>query len=238
MAATLKRVFHQYPRQFWLMFFGMLISTVGSSMIWPFLMIYLSESLDAPLTMAASLLTLNSAAGLVASLVWVLLPVYAKQNYHILENQYGWIATTNALMVVAFQVGVTHFTKRYRTLPVLGWGAFFYTLAVLSVARGSSFWEFWVSMVILTIGELFLVPTASTYAANLAHPEMRGRYMSIFGLAWRIAIGAGPILGGLLHDSISPNAIWYGGTVLGAASTLIFVLLHFQQERQKKILVK
>ena len=35
-----------YPRQFWLLFTGMLISTVGTSMIWPFLMIYVTEKLS------------------------------------------------------------------------------------------------------------------------------------------------------------------------------------------------
>ena len=407
MIASVKHVFQEYPRQFWLMFFGMLISAVGGSMVWPFLMIFLSERLDAPLTMAASLLTLNSFVGLIASLlvgpiidrlgrkwimvvslffngvsfyfigsasswpvfvvlmilngvaqplyrtagdamladllppqkridgyallrmsnnagiaigpavggflatvsynlafagaavgmgiyaallaifaietlpkidpedrpeiqgrnalggymtvlrdrpfismaisytmavivfslVWVLLPVYAKQNYQIPENQYGWIPTTNALMIVIFQVGVTKITKRFRTLPVLACGALFYSLAVLSIARGSSFWEFWFSMVILSIGELVLVPTASTYVANLAHPAMRGRYMSIFGLAWRIAIGTGPLLGGLLNDALSPQAIWYGGAVLGLASTLTFMVLQFQQGRQRRLVV-
>ena len=56
-----------YPRQFWLMFWGMLISTIGSSMIWPFLMIYVSERLQLPLTAVASLMTLNAAMGLVFS---------------------------------------------------------------------------------------------------------------------------------------------------------------------------
>ena len=57
----------KYPRQFWLMFWGMLISTVGSSMVWPFLMIYMTEKLHLPLTTAASLTTINAAAGLAAA---------------------------------------------------------------------------------------------------------------------------------------------------------------------------
>ena len=58
-----------YPRQFWLMFWGMLISTIGTSMIWPFLMIYVSERLHLPLTAVASLMTLNAAMGLVSSFI-------------------------------------------------------------------------------------------------------------------------------------------------------------------------
>ena len=54
--------------------------------------------------------------------------------------------------------------------------------------RRRMFAYFWISMVVMTVGELILVPTASTYAANLAPVDKRGRYMSIFGLSWK----AGP----------------------------------------------
>jgi len=51
------------------MFWGMLLSTIGTSMIWPFLTIYVSERLDVSLTLVGSLLTLNSVMGLASSLV-------------------------------------------------------------------------------------------------------------------------------------------------------------------------
>ncbi|HAY84461.1 MAG TPA: hypothetical protein DCY42_05935 [Chloroflexi bacterium] len=78
-------------------------------------------------------------------------------------------------------------------------------------------------MVILTSGELLLVPTATTVAANLAPLNMRGRYMSLYSLAWQLAAGIGPLFGGILNDTISPQAIWYGGGVIGLIATLNFV---------------
>jgi len=64
-----KRARSEYPSQFWLMFCGMLISTIGASMIWPFLMVYVSGRLHLQLTATASLMTLSSAVGLVASFI-------------------------------------------------------------------------------------------------------------------------------------------------------------------------
>jgi MFS family permease len=381
----------EYPRQFWLLFYGMMISTVGASMIWPFLMIYVSERLAMPLTAVASLMTLNSAMGLVASflagpiidragrkwvmvisllvnglvylfmssahtlmefaalmsisgafnplyrvgadammadlipterradaysllrtsnnvgvalgpaiggfiatrsyglafylaaagmivysllitffaretlqksaleeaprerfggygqilrdrpfmsfigaftltqicasLIWVLLAVYAKQNYGVPESQYGLIPTTNALMVVFFQLAITQITKRHPPLTAIGVGSLFYAVSLATVALGGGFWAFWVSMVILTIGELILSPTSTTLAANLAPPDMRGRYMSLYGLTWGVASGLGPVLGGVLNDQIGPKAIWYGGALIGFASAVAFLIL-------------
>jgi len=49
-----------YPTQFWLMFLGMLLATLGASMIWPYLLIYASERLNAPLAQVGSLFTINA----------------------------------------------------------------------------------------------------------------------------------------------------------------------------------
>jgi MFS family permease len=392
----MKRILHfnhyDYPSQFWLLFWGMLISTAGASMIWPFLMIYVSERLGLPMTSIASLMTLNAAAGLVASfvigpitdrtgrkttmiiglaatgllylamipaetllafailmtlrgffnplyrvgadamvadlipeagradayaltrlsknvgvalgpavggfvatasysfafwaaaiglitfsllmalfakeslptsgdppsfqgktglssygvifvdrpfmffvlaftlaqigstIVWVLMGVYAKQNYGILENQYGFIPMTNALMVVILQVFVTRISKKYNSHLMLGLGGFLYAAGVTSVAFANDFWGFWLSMVIITTGELILIPTATTLVANLAPQDMRGRYMSIFSLSWGVAAGIGPVVGGALNDYISPQAIWYGGGLIGLSGALWFLL--------------
>ena len=108
--------------------------------------------------------------------------VYAKQNYGVPENQYGFIPTTNALMVVFLQLSVTQITKRHPPLNILASGTLIYAIAVGSVALGRGFWGFWFSMVILTVVELIMSPTATTLAANLAPAEMRGRYMSLYGV--------------------------------------------------------
>jgi MFS family permease len=89
----------------------------------------------------------------------------------------------------------------------------------------SSFWGFWLSMVILTFGELTLVPTASKYVADLAPANLRGRYMSIHWLGWGLARTLSPLLGGFLNDNIAPRAIWTGGLVIGLTSTLGLFLL-------------
>ncbi|MDQ7026507.1 MAG: MFS transporter [Anaerolineae bacterium] len=49
-----------YPKQFWLLFWGVFINRISSSMIWPFLTVYMSQILDVPLTIVALLLTLRA----------------------------------------------------------------------------------------------------------------------------------------------------------------------------------
>jgi MFS family permease len=163
-------------------------------------------------------------AQMCAVTIWILLPVYANNIFNVSESQYGFIPTTNALMVVFLQVFVTSITKRYRPLPVMMVGTLFYALGVGSVAFGHSFVGFWISIVIMTVGELILMPTASSYVAMLAPPDMRGRYMSISGLTWPAAAGIAPLLGGYLNDNIMPVATWYGGFLIGLLGILWFYI--------------
>jgi MFS family permease len=160
-----------------------------------------------------------------ASLLMVLLPVYAKEQYGVVESQYGFIMATNAVMVVLFQYPITQRTRRYPALPVLAIGAAFYAVGVGTVALGQSFGSFLVSMAILTIGEMMMVPTGTTVVANLAPADMRGRYMGVYGLTWGLGMGLGPVLGGFLSDQIAPVAIWYGGLAIGLVAALGFLAL-------------
>ena len=386
---SLRNLYHEYPRQYWLMITGIVISTAGGSMIWPFLVIYASNKLNMPLSTVATLISINAGTGLIASfvagtladkigrkavmvfsltvngiaylllinavtylhfaglmvliglsnplyqvgadamladmipsekrtdayainriannaafalgpamggflatrsynlafygaalgfmtyslllffqaketlviteqhdtntpltgkevfksyarvfqdkaymtfvalisigliaptLMWILMPVYAKTNYGIPEGLYGWIPTTNALMCVFVQYFVTRVTRRHKTLPVVGVGMLIYALGTGSVALMTGFWGFWLSMVILTFGELTLVPTASKYVADIAPADLRGRYMSMHWLGWGLARTLSPIIGGFLNDNISPHAIWIGGLLIGLTS--------------------
>ena len=158
-------------------------------------------------------------------LVWMLMPAYAKEHFGVLESQSGFIMSANAVMVVLFQVIVTRWSSRHPNLRMLALGALFYGLGVGSVALGAGFWAFLMSMVILTFGELLLVPTGSAFAANAAPPEMRGRYMGLYGVTWSIAFGIGPVLGGWLNDNVAPAATWIGGLVAGLIAVAGFLAL-------------
>ncbi|MDP2951853.1 MAG: MFS transporter, partial [Chloroflexota bacterium] len=69
MAISLRRVWGQYPRQFWILFLGQLISSSGASLVWPFMTIYLRQKLEIPLTTVGLLLAVSSGTGLVSQFV-------------------------------------------------------------------------------------------------------------------------------------------------------------------------
>jgi MFS family permease len=154
------------------------------------------------------------------------MPVYAKANFNVPESMYGWIPTTNAAMCVFIQYAVTQVTRKHRTLPVMAAGMLIYALSVGSVALMTNFTGFLFSMVMLTFGELTVVPTASKYVADIAPAHLRGRYMSLYWFGWGLARTLSPLIGGYLNDAFFPKAIWIGGLLIGLTSTLGLFLLH------------
>jgi len=157
-----------------------------------------------------------------AAMVWVLLSVHVKTHFGMSEQQYGWLPTTNALLVVFFQVWITRTTKRFEPEKVMRWGALFYVIAPLVIAFSTGFWGFWGAMVLMTFGELIVVPRTSAMAANLAPVDMRGRYLGLYGLTWNVAAGISPMLGGFLGDQFGLQAPWFGAALMGLFAAAAF----------------
>ena len=169
-----------------------------------------------------------------SSTLWLMLGAYAKGNFGIGEDLYGFIPTTNALMVIFFQVLTTRWVKRRSPGWMMTLGASFYGFALIGIALGHGFWAFWMGMVIATIGEMILVPTSTTTVAALAPEDMRGRYMSVYNLTNGFGQGVGPVLGGLLSDLFFPAATWLGGGFIGLAGAAAFMAQHLKKRNLLK----
>ena len=175
--------------------------------------------------------------GMIAPLLmWILMAVYMNKYFGIPEFMYSWLPITNALMCVFLQYPMTFFTGRLKPKTAITLGMLFYAIGVGSVAIMSSFWGFWLSMVIMSIGELILVPTGSKYVADIAPEDLRGRYMGIYWLTWGISRAVAPIIGGTLHDLISPKAIWWGGLLMGLVSTAGLYLFSIQKDKRPPVI--
>jgi len=156
------------------------------------------------------------------SQMMTVLPVYMKDQFGLGESFFGWVMTTNAGMVVLLQFPITRATEKLARLPLIAFGAILYAAGVATVALGGTFWHFIASMVILTFGEMIVVPTVTAVTADLAPTELRGRYMGVMGLTWNVGFGVGPILGGVITDQIAPRALW---PMMGSAALVGAILL-------------
>jgi MFS family permease len=171
-------------------------------------------------------LVVSMLMGLVYQQLYNSLSVYLRDNHGIQPQGYGFLLTTSAITVILFQFQTTRTIKKYPAFLMMALGVFFYMVGFGMFGFVTVYWLFAAAVVIITIGEMVIMPTASALAANFAPEDMRGRYMAVFGLSWALPATVGPSAAGLILDNFNPNLLWYVGALICAVSVLSFYVLH------------
>jgi MFS family permease len=154
------------------------------------------------------------------------LSVYLRDVHGIPAQGYGLLMSLNAGTVVLLQFWVTRRFKNLAPMLTMAAGTAFYLVGFTMYGLVTTYPLFIVAMLIITIGEMIVVPVGQTLAARFAPEDMRGRYMAFFGLSWTIPSAIGPWVAGLVMDHYNPNWIWYAGGVISAVAIAGFLLLH------------
>ncbi|HLO14901.1 MAG TPA: MFS transporter [Anaerolineales bacterium] len=156
------------------------------------------------------------------------LSVYLRDNHGINPQGYGLLMTTSAVTVVLFQFWLTRTIKHRPPFLMMAFGAVFYVIGFVLFGIVTTFVLFALNIVIITIGEMIVVPTSQALVAGFAPEAMRGRYMAIAGLSWAIPSTIGPGAAGYILDNYNPNLLWYIGGALCGLSVIAYYILHLR----------
>jgi MFS family permease len=156
------------------------------------------------------------------------LSVYLRDNHNVNPSGYGFLMTTSAITVVIFQFWVSRTIKYRPPFLMMAIGTVFYMIGFALFGVVTAYFLFALNIVIITIGEMIVVPMSQAIATNFAPETMRGRYMAIFGLSWAIPSTVGPGAAGYILDNYNPNLLWYIGGALCGLSVLAYYALHLR----------
>ena len=171
-------------------------------------------------------LVVSMLMGLVYQQLYNSLSVYLRDNHGIEPQGYGFLLTASAITVILLQFQTTRKIKKYPAFLMMALGVFFYMIGFGMFGFVTAYWLFVTAVVIITVGEMVIMPTASALATNFAPEDMRGRYMAVFGLSWALPATIGPAAAGLILDNYNPNLLWYLGAGICAVSVVSFYGLH------------
>ncbi|MEJ2747556.1 MAG: MFS transporter [Anaerolineae bacterium] len=154
------------------------------------------------------------------------LSVYLRDVHEVSTQGYGLLMSLNAALVVLLQIWVTRRIKQAPPMLMMALGSLFYMIGLTMYGIVANYGLFIAAMLIITVGEMIVMPVGQALVANFAPADMRGRYMAIYALAWTIPSAMGPWAAGLLMDNYNPNWVWYAAGVFSALAIAGFYTLH------------
>ena len=162
------------------------------------------------------------------------LSVFLRDTHGTPPSVYGFLMAVSAITVIIFQFWVTRRIKKQAPFILMAIGTGFYLIGFGMFGFVATNWLFALAIMIITIGEMIIMPTQQTLAANFATEEMRGRYMASFGFVWMIPATFGPSAAGLILDNYNPYSLWYIGAFLCVLAIVGFFLLQAKYGKESR----
>jgi MFS family permease len=170
------------------------------------------------------------AAGMLMGLVYIQmynsLSVFLRDVHGVPPQRYGFLLTVSAITVILFQFRTMRLIKAKPKFLMMAAGTLFYMFGFGMFSIVSAYWLFAAAVVIITIGEMIVVPVGQALASSFAPRHMRGRYMAVYELTGKFPATFGPAAAGVVLDNFNPVSLWYIGALLCAISAAGFWLLH------------
>jgi MFS family permease len=154
------------------------------------------------------------------------LSVYLRDVHGIQPQAYGFLLTSSAITVILFQIWVMQVIRGRPPFVMMALGTMFYMVGFAMFGFAPAYWLFVLAVVVITIGEMIVMPTSQALAANFARVDLRGRYMAIFDLSNKVPATVGPAAAGVVLDNYNPNLLWHLGALLCAIAAACFCVLH------------
>ena len=165
------------------------------------------------------------------------LPLYHSEKFGMSEFQTGLLMTLNGLLIFALEMPIVSYfeRKKVQKLKIILWG---------SLLMGSSFYllliNVWagmlvISMIFISIGEIFAFPFSNTFAMSRATRGQEGRYMALYTMSFSLAHIVSSKVGLEIIGRLGYQTNWFvmGTFGLAAAGCCIWIqkLLKLENKR-------
>lgn len=154
------------------------------------------------------------------------LSVYLRDVHGISPRGYGALMSINASLVVIAQFWVSRRARNRPPMLMMALGSALYLVGFTMFGLVAYFPLFILAMLIVTSGEMLVIPISQALVALFAPEAMRGRYMGLFSLSHALPAAVGPWAAGLILDFLNPHLLWYLCGFLSSVAVAGFLALH------------
>lgn len=160
---------------------------------------------------------------------FLLIPMYYKEHFMFNESQIGLILALNGMLIVLFEMPLVYrLENNIPKLLLIALGSGLLGISFLIFIPGFNGWYVAVfSLIILTLGEIFNMPFANSFAMNQASEGRRGQYMALYAMAYSLAHIIAPGMGSFFIENYGYSSLW---TINGVLCLLSMTGFYFMQK--------
>jgi MFS family permease len=147
------------------------------------------------------------------------------------EGAIGGVFFVNTAVIVLAQLGISRMSegrRRTRMLALLGltWAVSWLLVPVAGLWLGGLAAAVLIggAMALFAVGECLHGAVQGPLVADLAEPQLYGRYMALSALSWSVGFAIGPAVGGAVLQAW-PTGVWLGAAALCLVGSALALLL-------------
>jgi MFS family permease len=160
-----------------------------------------------------------------------ILAPFAVTHTPVGPGEIGVVKFVNTFFIVVAQVPATRVVARMRRTHALAATSAIFAVGLLAVLLATQTRSTLAATAVLAgvalviaIAECAQFIVLGPLVAEIAPPQLLGRYMSLYQLSFMVGVALGPALGGVLLGT-SPDTIWWGGAAALAVTGAGFLRL-------------
>lgn len=161
------------------------------------------------------------------------LPLYHHDYYKWTEFQTGLLMASNGIMIFLLEMPMISFIEKnsINKVQVILFGTFLFALSFFILMYQTLLGVLWISLVLLTIGEMMSFPCFNSVALSRAPKGQHGKYMGIFTMSFSIGHIFSSKIGMDIIENYGYVTNWF---VMGCVGLLGVILLYIMDKMIQK----
>ncbi|HRP90669.1 MAG TPA: MFS transporter [Edaphocola sp.] len=136
-------------------------------------------------------------------------PIFYKEEMRLTQGLIGLLMATNGLTVFILEMPLVHYSEtRLSTAQTMFWGSMISAVSFLVLAINPNYLIMVFGMILLSVGEILILPFMSSITAQRSGEGNKGAYMGMNNLAISSAFVITPTLGTQLISWIGFSKLW------------------------------
>jgi DHA1 family multidrug resistance protein-like MFS transporter len=151
------------------------------------------------------------------------LPIFAGIHIGLSPTLIGVLVAVNILLMSLLQLYGGNIADRFNRRLLLTVSSLGIAASLALIPLGSNFWQLLGICALGGISGAISTPAASALGVEEGRRFGMGSTIAILVMAFSLGMGVGPLLGGVIHDYINVDSVFYFGAIVGVIGTGLFV---------------